>query len=181
MGADWEQRDALNSAELLSTSCYRTMLTWGVSVSTGQGSFGFTFFCDGTGIGALGKVDHNSSRSPCGDSRREPAPLLAVQLSRVHQVALAMARCHGQLAIARCHVQGNKGIVCAHREVRLVDLAPTESDVPGPRTALLPVHHQPTAVDPATCQRASAQVSIAPSASNRDGWQHRPGRALTPW
>jgi len=42
VGADWEQRDALNGAELLPTSCYGTMLTWGVSVSAGQGSLGFT-------------------------------------------------------------------------------------------------------------------------------------------
>jgi len=42
VGADWEQWDALNGAELLPTSCYGTMLTWGVSVSAGQGSMGFT-------------------------------------------------------------------------------------------------------------------------------------------
>lgn len=42
MGADWEQRDALNGAELLRTSCYGTMFTWVVSVSAGQGSLGFT-------------------------------------------------------------------------------------------------------------------------------------------
>ena len=42
VGADWEQWDVLNGAELLSTSCYGTIMMWGVSVSAGQGSLGFT-------------------------------------------------------------------------------------------------------------------------------------------
>ena len=42
MGADWEQLNVLKGAELLPMSCYGTMLTWGFSISTGQGSLGFT-------------------------------------------------------------------------------------------------------------------------------------------
>jgi hypothetical protein len=36
VGADWEQWDALNGAELLPTSCYGNIMTCGVSVSAGQ-------------------------------------------------------------------------------------------------------------------------------------------------
>jgi len=42
MGAEWEQLDVFNGIELLSTSCYGNVMTWGVSVSAGQGSLGFT-------------------------------------------------------------------------------------------------------------------------------------------
>lgn len=42
MGADWEQWDALNGAELRSTSFYGTIVTCGVSVSSGQGSLVYT-------------------------------------------------------------------------------------------------------------------------------------------
>ena len=44
MGADWEQGDALNGAELHSKTFYGNIMTWGVSVFAGQGNSGFTFF-----------------------------------------------------------------------------------------------------------------------------------------
>ena len=42
LGADWEQWDALNGAELVPTSSYDTIMTCGVSVFTGRASLVYT-------------------------------------------------------------------------------------------------------------------------------------------